>query len=93
MSFDTVSRWIGLSTLVVYVLQVEFESGETSFSVEKKMNKRGLARLRGRCGVLKACCWIVVEFFLKEDLIKSRLRERIRWNRLMGRYPLKQRLD
>lgn len=68
----------------------------TFFAVEKKVKNRGLTLqevMRLRYGVLKMCGCIVVDYFPKEDLRKYRLRERIMENRLMGRYPFKQRLD
>lgn len=51
--------------------------------VEKKMKKQGLTLQENdevtlQCSVLKMCCWKVVEYFLKDDLIKYRLKERIR---------------
>lgn len=53
------------------------------FPVEKKMKKQGLTLQENdevtlQCSVLKMCCWKVVEYFLKEDLIKYSLKERIR---------------
>lgn len=68
----------------------------TFFAAEKKVKNRGLTLqevTRLGYSVLKMCCCIVVDYFLKEDLRKYRLRERIMENRLMGRYPFEQRLD